>query len=103
MKAEEFGVPDRICLNAKDYADLRKFGRDTLDMINDQETLKTGLFAHLFGIGVYVSRQEIPGIIRIVDRIGGTLVHWNGIIDIDSCSGEIDDCRICLVAQVMVG
>jgi|WetSurMetagenome_2_1015567.scaffolds.fasta_scaffold15073_2 hypothetical protein len=103
MVAEEFGIPDRVYLNAKDYADIRKFGRDTLDIINDQRILKTGLFAHLFGIGIYVSRQETPGIIRVVDRIGKTLTHWNSIVDIDPCPGEISDCRICLVAQVMVG
>jgi hypothetical protein len=103
MRAGEFGVPNKICLNAKDYADIRKFGRDALDIIDSQELLKTGLFAYLFGIGVYVSRQETPGIIRIVDRIEKTLMHWNSIIDIDPCPGEINDCRICLVAQVMVG
>ena len=102
-KSEEFGIPDRLCLNAKDYADIRKFGRDTLDIIVDQGVLKTGLVSHLFGIGIYISRQEIPGIIRIVDDAGKTLMHWNSVVDIDPCFGEIDDCRICLVTQVMVG
>ena len=69
-KSEEFGIPDRLCLNVKDYADIRKFGRDTLDIIVDQGVLKTGLVSHLFGIGIYISRQEIPGIIRIVDDAG---------------------------------
>jgi hypothetical protein len=102
-EAEEFGVPDRICLNGQDFSDIRKSERDLLDFTIDQNVLRTGLFAHLFGIGVYVSRQEISGIIRITDSSGRTLTHWNSVIDVEPCSGEIDDCRICLVTQVMAG
>lgn len=100
LKAGESGVPDQIHLNAKDYIDLRRFGRDDLDFTIDQILLKSGFVARLFGIAVYVSEQETPGIVRVIDDTGKTLVHWNGDVE-KPCLGEINDCDICLVARIM--
>ena len=43
-------------MNAQDYTDLRKFGRDILDIESQRDLLKTGLMATLWGAQVIVSR-----------------------------------------------
>jgi len=46
----------RVFMNAKDYADLRKFGRDILDIETQRDLLKTGLVGTLWGAQIIVSR-----------------------------------------------
>jgi len=46
----------RVFMNARDYADLRKFGRDILDIETQAQLLKTGLMGTLWGAQVIVSR-----------------------------------------------
>lgn len=46
----------RVFMNARDYADLRKFGRDILDTESQRELLKTGLMGTLWGAQIIVSR-----------------------------------------------
>jgi len=46
----------RVYMNARDYADLRKFGRDILDIEAQATLLKTGLMATLWGAQVITSR-----------------------------------------------
>jgi hypothetical protein len=46
----------RVYMNARDYADLRKFGRDILDIETQATLLKTGLMATLWGAQIIVSR-----------------------------------------------
>ena len=46
----------RIFMNARDYADLRKFGRDILDIESQAALLKTGLMGTLWGAQIIVSR-----------------------------------------------
>lgn len=46
----------RVYMNARDYADLRKFGRDILDIESQATLLKTGLMATLWGAQVITSR-----------------------------------------------
>ena len=46
----------RVYMNARDYADLRKFGRDVLDIETQASLLKTGLMATLWGAQIVVSR-----------------------------------------------
>jgi hypothetical protein len=48
-------------MNAKDYADLRKFDRDTLDIETQATLLKTGLMATLWGAKLVVSRIVTEG------------------------------------------
>lgn len=45
-----------VFLNAKDYADLRKWDRDVLDIETQAVLLKTGLMARLWGANLIVSR-----------------------------------------------
>ena len=45
-----------VFLNAKDYSDLRKWDRDTLDIETQAQLLKTGLMATLWGARLIVSR-----------------------------------------------
>lgn len=46
----------RIYMNAVDYADVRKFGRDILDIESQAVLLKTGLQAVLWGAQIITSR-----------------------------------------------
>jgi len=46
----------RVFMNARDYADLRKFGRDILDIESQAALLKTGLMGTLWGAQIIVSR-----------------------------------------------
>jgi hypothetical protein len=51
----------RIYSNARDYADVRKWGRDILDIETQAVLLKTGLLAHLWGAQILVSRRVPVG------------------------------------------
>ena len=46
----------RVFMNARDYADVRKFGRDILDIESQATLLKTGLQASLWGAQIITSR-----------------------------------------------
>ena len=55
----------RIYMNAVDYADIRKFGRDILDIESQATLLKTGLQAVLWGAQIITSRLVPVGFIYI--------------------------------------
>jgi len=54
-----------VFMNAKDYADLRKFDRDTLDIETQAVLLKTGLMATLWGAKLVVSRIVTEGTVYV--------------------------------------
>jgi len=55
----------RIYMNARDYADIRKFGRDILDIESQGTLLKTGMMATLWGAKIIVSRLVPRGFVYI--------------------------------------
>lgn len=55
----------RIYMNAVDYADVRKFGRDILDIESQATLLKTGLQATLWGAQIITSRLVPVGFVYI--------------------------------------
>lgn len=55
----------RIYMNAVDYADIRKFGRDILDIESQAALLKTGLQATLWGAQIITSRLVPAGFVYI--------------------------------------
>jgi len=55
----------RVYMNARDYADLRKFGRDILDIQAQADLLKTGLMATLWGASIIVSRLVPVGTVYV--------------------------------------
>ena len=55
----------RVYMNARDYADLRKFGRDILDIETQATLLKTGLMATLWGAQIVVSRLVPVGTVYV--------------------------------------
>ncbi len=55
----------RIYMNAVDYADIRKFGRDILDIESQATLLKTGLQATLWGAQIITSRLVPVGFVYI--------------------------------------
>ena len=55
----------RVYMNARDYADLRKFGRDILDIESQATLLKTGLMANLWGAQVVTSRLVPVGTVYV--------------------------------------
>lgn len=54
-----------VFMNAKDYADLRKWDRDTLDMETQASLLKTGLMGTVYGAKVIVSRIVPEGTVYV--------------------------------------
>jgi HK97 family phage major capsid protein len=46
----------RMFMNARDYSDIRKFGRDQLDPITQKSLLNTGLMAQIWGADIIISR-----------------------------------------------
>ena len=55
----------RVFANALDYADIRKWGRDVLDIESQAALLKTGLMATVWGAQVIVSRIVTAGTIYV--------------------------------------
>jgi hypothetical protein len=55
----------RVFMNARDYADLRKFGRDILDIESQAALLKTGLMGTLWGAQIIVSRLVPVGTVYV--------------------------------------
>jgi len=55
----------RIYMNATDYADIRKFGRDILDIESQATLLKTGLQATLWGAQIITSRLVPAGFVYV--------------------------------------
>lgn len=55
----------RVYMNARDYADIRKFGRDILDIESQAVLLKTGLQATLWGAQVIISRLVPAGTVYV--------------------------------------
>lgn len=55
----------RVYMNARDFADLRKFGRDILDIETQATLLKTGLMGVLYGAQIVVSRLVPVGTVYV--------------------------------------
>lgn len=55
----------RVYMNARDYADVRKFGRDILDIESQATLLKTGLQATLWGSQIITSRLVPVGTVYV--------------------------------------
>lgn len=55
----------RVFMNALDFADLRKWGRDVLDLESQATLLKSGMLATLWGAQVIVSRKVARGYVYV--------------------------------------
>jgi hypothetical protein len=55
----------RVFCNALDYSDIRKWGRDVLDIESQATLLKTGLMATVWGAQIIVSRRVPAGVIYV--------------------------------------
>jgi hypothetical protein len=55
----------RVFMNALDFADVRKWGRDVLDIETQGTLLKTGLMATVWGAQIIVTRKVAPGFIYV--------------------------------------
>ena len=55
----------RVFANALDYSDIRKWGRDVLDIESQATLLKTGLMATVWGAQIIVSRRVPVGKIYV--------------------------------------
>jgi hypothetical protein len=56
----------RVFVNALDYADIRKWGRDVLDVETQGTLLKTGMMATIWGAQIIVTRQVDPGYMYVL-------------------------------------
>jgi hypothetical protein len=55
----------RMFMNARDYSDIRKFGRDQLDPVTQKSLLATGLMANMWGAEIIVSRVVPIGTVYV--------------------------------------
>jgi hypothetical protein len=55
----------RVFANALDYSDIRKWGRDVLDIESQAALLKTGLMATIWGAQIIVSRRVPTGYVYV--------------------------------------
>lgn len=55
----------RVYMNARDYADIRKFGRDILDIETQAKLLKSGLMGVIYGAQIVVSRLVPVGTVYL--------------------------------------
>jgi len=55
----------RLFMNAKEYSDVRKWGRDQLDPVTQKSLLATGLMAMLWGAEIIVSRVVPVGTVYV--------------------------------------
>lgn len=72
VMAEVFGLVERhdlrvarIFMNARDYVDIRKFGRDILDQETQREILNSGMMATLWGAQIITSRLVPQGTVYV--------------------------------------
>ena len=57
--------PANVFMNAKDYADLLKWDRDTLDIQTQAQLLDTGILATVWGAKIVVSRIVTEGTVYV--------------------------------------
>jgi hypothetical protein len=66
----------RIWMNAHDYADVRKFGRDVLDVETRPEKVRQGIVGYIWGAEIRVTRK-VP-------------INHAVIVGSDEGSGDLD-------------
>jgi hypothetical protein len=49
---------NKITMNAYEYADLRKFGRDVMDIVTDYKLMAIGYMSTIFGIPIYCKKHH---------------------------------------------
>jgi hypothetical protein len=62
IEKKDFRV-ETILMNAVTYSDMRKWGRDTLDISTSKEELQKGLMARVWGAYVMVNRNIPDGVV----------------------------------------
>jgi hypothetical protein len=55
----------KITMSVIDYADIRKFGRDVLDIITDPTIMKTGHMADMFCTQLHVKKELTLDILKL--------------------------------------
>jgi len=56
----------RIFVNAKDYSDIRKWGRDQFDPTTQKSVLNTGLMGNIWGAEIIVSKIVPIGTVYVL-------------------------------------
>ena len=98
-EAEKHGKPDSILMGSWDYAGVRKFGRDHLDINTDWSTVKGGLMSTIWGKNIWLKRTSFCS---IQDKGGKILVH-SPYPDGPIHQGPSDSCDVseCILQYVM--
>ncbi len=66
------GEVKKIKMNPTDYADIRKFGRDVLDIVTEKEVLKTGHWGTMFNVDLHVDKKLSPEEFEVTILKNGT-------------------------------
>lgn len=66
---------DQVRMNPYNYADIRMFCRDAMDIEERPEVLSTGLICHFDGYPVYVDKSVLRGVSVSVAKDGSGIAH----------------------------
>jgi len=72
------GVSDAVSqvrMNPYNYADIRRFARDAMDLEERPEMLATGLVSHFEGVPTYVDKSVLRGVSVSVAKDGSDIAH----------------------------
>jgi len=109
---DSFGrYPDSLLMSASDYADVRKWGRDAIDIGSDLTAARSGLTATFCGVSLVVKREYTKGVVLLrsgdgvlahVTNPGRWLGHFRADYDVYFHLGTYESCvDACLALQVM--
>jgi hypothetical protein len=110
-EAEKYGEAEDLWMSMRDYADIRKFGRDVLWINTEPKTLKSGMMGTIYDKAIWVLGAA-PGWISVRDADGKVLVHalkggrrGDGTVDHAHHRGHPHSCSDpeCIVRFVMAG
>ncbi len=95
-------------MNARDYADIRKFGRDVLDIESDPALIGIGHISTFENVRLFADKSVPVGTMRVLDKNGEDLIH-SVSSSVDKSrpavfhSGPLSSCPdgLCIVQDVM--
>lgn len=90
-------------MNAWNFADIRKFGRDVLDVSTATEEMKVGIVGRVYGLVVRVTRAVPKGTLLVHDgdRCLYHVMRDESEDEIHAGRGEPGECDVCFVYRTM--
>lgn len=96
----------KITMNAYEYADLRKFSRDTMDIISDYRLMANGHIGTIFGIPVFCKKghRKATFTLDLTDS-NGKAFEWKYCFQIwhePTLVATDCECNACIIYEIMM-